>query len=305
MSDTVNFWLKNAARVPLLTASQEITLGNQVRAWLDAENPDAKTIRRGQKARERMINSNLKLAVTVAKRFAKRITSASAIGFEDLLQESVLGLVRAVEKFDPSRGYKLSTYSFWWCQQAVSRGIQMNAGTIRVPIGVQDTARRWKYRPEGQTLEEFAAEYGLEPQKVINQLRRLDAAQPRSLDCRAQLREGGGSALLDLVTHDDPDIEDIDYADALAHLNEVDDPVLRDALAALQLNQEARPAEMAELLGCSMQASRRRLNDMRAIVREHCPSHIREQICGKEKAEHVNMDMPIPVFEVSPVQEAA
>ena len=301
--DTVSFWLQNAGRVPLLTAAQEITYGNQVRAWLDAENPDARTIRRGQRARERMVSSNLKLAVAVAKRYTKRIVGAAAIGFEDLCQESVIGLVRAVEKFDPAKGYKLSTYAYWWCQQGVNRCIQQTANTIRTPVSTQEIVRRWRYRPEGQTLEEFAESQGKTPKKIMECLRLADAAQTYSLDCKVNGADDESSTLMDFVSHDDPDIVDHDYVDAMQHLMEVDDGVLRDALAMLELQQHHKPAEMAELMGCSTKAAKVKLNDMKALVREHCPTHIREQILGKEKSECVKLDEIVPAVESSPAQE--
>ena len=302
-SDTVGFWMQSASRVPLLTAAQEITLGTHIRDWLDSENPDSRTIRRGKKAKERFIRSNLKLVISVAKRFTKRITACAAVGFEDLLQEGCIGLARAAEKFDPAKGYKFSTYAYWWISQSVARSIQVNLTTIKVPLNVQDTARRWRYRPSGQTLEEFAAEHEKDPRNVMDALARFEAAQPRSLDAKLQTKDGEASTLLEMMAAEDPSIDDHDFVDAMAHLHDTDDPMMKDALAMLELNQEAKPAEMAELLGCSIQVSRKRLNDMRAVVREHCPTHIRAQICREEKTEHVKIEPLIPRFDVSPIRE--
>ena len=134
----VNQWLENAARFPLLTASQEIQLGNQIRAWLDSDNPDPKTVRRGQRARTRMIQCNLRLITAVAKKYTTRIQTNPSVSHEDLLQEGSLGLARAAEKFDPATGYKFSTYAYWWIRQSMGRMCDINATTIKVtPLVVQ------------------------------------------------------------------------------------------------------------------------------------------------------------------------
>jgi RNA polymerase sigma factor (sigma-70 family) len=123
-------------RHPLLTHEQEIELGRQVREWQDwPGGPDAAPVevrRRGLRARERMVCANLRLVAKVAGKYS---TAAQRRGLElsDLIQEGSLGLQRGAEKYDPTRGYKFSTYAYWWIRQALNR-VLSNSGTIRLPV---------------------------------------------------------------------------------------------------------------------------------------------------------------------------
>jgi RNA polymerase primary sigma factor len=122
-------------RHPLLTHEEEITLGRDVRRWQDwPGGPDAappEVRRAGLRARERMINGNLRLVGTVAGRFAA-LGQRRGLELSDLVQEGAIGLARGVEKFDPSRGYKFSTYAYWWIRQAIQRAL-FTSSTIRLP----------------------------------------------------------------------------------------------------------------------------------------------------------------------------
>jgi RNA polymerase primary sigma factor len=123
-TDALQLFLNEAARWPLLTAEQEVEL--------------AKRIERGDKeAKERMINSNLRLVVSIAKRY-----QGHGLTLLDLIQEGIIGLIRAVEKFDWRKGYKFSTYATWWIRQAVQRGVGNKAREIRVPVHVLDRERK-------------------------------------------------------------------------------------------------------------------------------------------------------------------
>jgi RNA polymerase primary sigma factor len=123
-TDALQLFLNEIARYPLLTAAQEVEL--------------AKRIEKGdERAKQRMINSNLRLVVSIAKRY-----QGHGLSLLDLIQEGVLGLIRAVEKFDWRKGYKFSTYATWWIRQAVQRGIANQARTIRVPVHVTERERK-------------------------------------------------------------------------------------------------------------------------------------------------------------------
>jgi RNA polymerase primary sigma factor len=123
-TDALQLFMNEIGRYPLLTASEEVEL--------------AKRIERGDKeAKDRMINSNLRLVVSIAKRY-----QGHDVPLIDLIQEGILGLIRAVEKFDWRRGYKFSTYATWWIRQAVQRGVANKARTIRIPVHVADRERR-------------------------------------------------------------------------------------------------------------------------------------------------------------------
>ena len=139
--DMIAHWLGQAGRVPLLTAAEAIHLGALVRQWQDhpkglveapkdAKDPDLEhraIIRRGLRARDRMVSANLRLVVSVAKKCVHH--DAPLI---DRLQSGSIGLARAVEKFDPARGYTFSTYAYWWIRQAIDRG-ELDEKTIRLP----------------------------------------------------------------------------------------------------------------------------------------------------------------------------
>lgn len=138
-SSSVARYLGEIGRIPLLTAAEEIELGHAVLRWLEWEGgPDAAPLsvqRRGQRAKRRFIEANLRLVVACAKKYTEQ---GRRVGLElmDLVQDGAVGLNRAVEKFDPTRGYKFSTYAYWWIRQAMSRGIAMTAGgerMIRLP----------------------------------------------------------------------------------------------------------------------------------------------------------------------------
>jgi RNA polymerase primary sigma factor len=123
-TDSLQLFLSEIGRYPLLTAAEEVEL--------------AKRIERGDlEAKERMINSNLRLVVSIAKRY-----QGHGLSLLDLIQEGILGLIRAVEKFDYRRGFKFSTYATWWIRQAVQRGYQNRARTIRVPVHVAELERK-------------------------------------------------------------------------------------------------------------------------------------------------------------------
>jgi RNA polymerase primary sigma factor len=124
--------------VPLLTPAEEIELGNQVQAMMrlvednrdeDYSDQEKRTIRLGRRSKERMMKANLRLVVSVAKKY-----QGKGLELLDLIQEGSLGLERAVEKFDPTRGYKFSTYAFWWIRQSMTRAIACQSRTIRLPV---------------------------------------------------------------------------------------------------------------------------------------------------------------------------
>jgi len=145
-SDPVSWYLATIGRIPLLTPAEEIELGNQVQAMMTLTEDGSKTfeddeltgkqrrvIRIGRRAKERMIKANLRLVVSVAKKY-----QGKGLELLDLIQEGSLGLERAVEKFDPTRGYKFSTYAFWWIRQSMTRAIACQSRTIRLPVHLSE-----------------------------------------------------------------------------------------------------------------------------------------------------------------------
>jgi RNA polymerase primary sigma factor len=145
-SDPISWYLATIGRIPLLTPAEEIELGNQVQAMMrltedgtvpaDSEShsaQDRRMIRVGKRAKERMMKANLRLVVSVAKKY-----QGKGLELLDLIQEGSLGLERAVEKFDPTRGYKFSTYAFWWIRQSMTRAIACQSRTIRLPVHLSE-----------------------------------------------------------------------------------------------------------------------------------------------------------------------
>ena len=145
-SDPISWYLATIGRIPLLTPAEEIELGNQVQQLMqltedgtissDSEtfsNKQKRMIRVGLRAKQRMMKANLRLVVSVAKKY-----QGKGLELLDLIQEGSLGLERAVEKFDPTRGYKFSTYAFWWIRQSMTRAIACQSRTIRLPVHLSE-----------------------------------------------------------------------------------------------------------------------------------------------------------------------
>ncbi len=184
-TDALQLFLNEAARWPLLTAAEEVEL--------------AKRIERGDKqAKDRMINSNLRLVVSIAKRY-----QGHELPLLDLIQEGIIGLIRAVEKFDHRRGFKFSTYATWWIRQAVQRGVANKARTIRVPVHVLDRERRL-----ARVERDLAAKLGREPtdDEVVaeagvseEELRQVREAARAVTSLDKPLGENGGAELGDLL----------------------------------------------------------------------------------------------------------
>jgi RNA polymerase primary sigma factor len=196
-SDPVRMYLKEIGRVPLLTAEQEVDLSERIEAGLFAAEklaaaPDLpEELRRdyawlaadGVRAKRQLVEANLRLVVSIAKRYVGR-----GMLFLDLIQEGNLGLIRAVEKFDYTKGYKFSTYATWWIRQAITRAIADQARTIRIPVHMVETINK-VLRTQRQLLqslgreptpEEIGAEMDLPPEKVL-EIQKL-AQEPVSLD---------------------------------------------------------------------------------------------------------------------------
>jgi RNA polymerase primary sigma factor len=195
-SDLVRIYLREIGRVPLLTAEDEVELAKAIEAGLYAEEKlnggypllgeeraDLEWLAAdGVRGKQRLIEANLRLVVSIAKRYIGR-----GLVFLDLIQEGNLGLIRAVEKFDYTRGYKFSTYATWWIRQAITRAIADQARTIRVPVHMVETinklarVQRQLHQELGReaTVDEIAAEMGVEPERVA-EIQRI-AQEPVSL----------------------------------------------------------------------------------------------------------------------------
>jgi RNA polymerase nonessential primary-like sigma factor len=227
--DLVRSYLRDIGRVPLLSHEQEITLGRQVQELMrleelreeltlrsGGEEPAAerlaqeagltpvllrRRLQQGRRAKERMVAANLRLVVSVAKKYTRR-----NMELLDLIQEGTIGLVRGVEKFDPTRGYKFSTYAYWWIRQGITRAIAEKSRTIRLPIHITETLNKLK-KGQRELSQELGrtpsvtelAEYVELPEEEVKDLL-CRARQPVSLETK--VGDGEDTELLDLLAGD-------------------------------------------------------------------------------------------------------
>ena len=269
--DSVSTWLENASRYALLSAAEEITLGTQIQRSLQDDATEAEK-RIGKRAHKRMLLSNLRLVVNIAKKHTRRVKGSGAIFLEDLLQAGALGLDHAVKKFDPERGFKFSTYAYWWVLQAVAREIQYLGTTIRIPATHTGVMTKLRFRPEDQSLEEFAEMHGYTIKKVKDAKYAMDISNPISLDQRIAGIDADMSELASIVA--DPNqytIDDLDKTLAIEQLEQLGDP---DDLALIQLQQDgAGIKDLSGLLGVSFDKGRTEIEAakirLRSTVIEH------------------------------------
>ena len=190
--DSVRLYLREIGKIPLLSAEEEMDLARRI-------------VEGDKKAKDKMAEANMRLVVSIAKRYSGR-----GLDFLDLIQEGNTGLLRAVEKFDPDKGFKFSTYATWWIRQAITRAIADQARTIRIPVHMVETInkllrtqrRMTQELNREPTTEELSKELDMEPEKIeyvikIKQdISSLDAGVGRD-------GEGGDSVLQDFIVDDD------------------------------------------------------------------------------------------------------
>ena len=218
--DSVRAYLRDIGRIPLLEHDEEILLGRKVQRLMEIKACEEllgepskeqlaeslglsmkemrKEIRDGEKAKDKMVTANLRLVVSVAKKYTKR-----NMELLDIIQEGTIGLVRGVEKFDPGRGYKFSTYAYWWIRQGITRAIAEKSRAIRLPIHVTENLNRLKkaqrelsqmngYMP---SVSQLAEELSLTDDEVKDLM--CKARQPTSLEIK--IGENRDTALIDLL----------------------------------------------------------------------------------------------------------
>ena len=218
--DSVRAYLRDIGRIPLLEHDEEILLGRQVQRLMEIKKAEEvaetqtkedlaavlgitikelkREIRAGEKAKDKMVTANLRLVVSVAKKYTKR-----NMELLDIIQEGTIGLVRGVEKFDPGRGYKFSTYAYWWIRQGITRAIAEKSRAIRLPIHVTENLNKLK-----KAQRELSQINGAMPDVfqlsnhlglTVDEIKDLmcKARQPTSLEIK--IGENRDTALIDLL----------------------------------------------------------------------------------------------------------
>jgi len=203
MADALKIYLKDIKHLPLLSAEQEVKLARRVRRGDGA-------------ARKQMIQSNLRLVISIAKRY-----SNLGMPLSDLIEEGNLGLMRAVQKFNPSKGYRFSTYAAWWIKQFVLRAIANQGKTIRIPVYMVDVLSRYRKASErlsqrlGRKPEPAEVAHAMRlPLKKVEALEEL-TAQPASLD--APVGEEGTAQFIDLIENTGATSSKDELAEFLVH----------------------------------------------------------------------------------------
>jgi len=274
--DAVGAWLNAAGRYPLLTAGQEVHLGQAVRTWLDNPEPTPQQIRRGRRAKERLICCNLRLVASRAKYFTKRANQIG-IAYEDLLQEGTIGLNRAAELFDPARGYKFSTYASRWIDQAVRRVI--DAGNIiRRPYAASSLLAAWYHRdPAAETVADFCERRGVTVQALRRELEHAARSNVGQLDMNVT-PDGPPTALAELIAAPATEtLDQIDLAAAVDRLRAAEP----DAVALLELRSEGvSVVQLADLIGLTRPGALNRLERMRRLLQAVAGPSTRELVAG-------------------------
>jgi RNA polymerase primary sigma factor len=278
--DSMKDYLAAIGRYPLLTAEQEIQLSRQVRRMIELQamegersKPEQREIKRGMRARDTIMNCNLRLVVHIAKRYGNRL-KCNGLEMMDIIQEGSIGLQRAAELFDGTKGYKFSTYAYWWIRQAITRAIDTKERLIRVPQHLLDKIyhvtriQRQHLQEHGEPIS--AVMLAEQMEMTVDELQMIMQRNTphTSLD---QLVSETGSPLVDLIASDDPDPDDSlapFYAEqlqlAFSYLNDTDQYVVSayHGLGGCQQTQR----EIAEKLGISRSAvGQRRERSLRRL----------------------------------------
>jgi len=280
--DATQAYLNEIGRYPLLTKAQEVMLGTQVQAWMAIRDRDEgqyteeekRIARAGKRAREKFIKCNLRLVVNIARKYVLRCNTLELM---DLVQEGNVGLARAVEKFDPTRGYAMSTYAYWWIRQAIQRSIQFSDLTIRLSISAHDSAAKIakaieilsKNFDREPTVLEISEYSGLSIEEI-----RLVATAPKvitSLDRKANDAEGA-SFMVELMPDErnSNTIEDAETRIKIEDAYDAIDRYLDDTSKFIVLERMKDPPTPWKSLSAATGLSRGKLQSMEKTALQRC-----------------------------------
>jgi RNA polymerase primary sigma factor len=287
--DSYAAYLKEIGRYPLLTPRQEIELSRQAQRFIQLRDTEGKPstpeerrdFRVGKRAFDKMMTSNLRLVVNIAKKFVGR--GGQMLGVMDLIQEGCIGLHRAVELFDSSRGYKFSTYSYWWIRQAICRGVDTSDRMVRIPIHALEKlhklmklreAYRKAHPGQEMTLRDAAEQMGVKPEDLALVLER--SSRITSLD--SVVNDGDGSALIDLIASEESD-EDGSHLSSAERIDAISSAVefldAEDAEILIRYyGLDGGPEETLQAIGKSKGVSRERIRQKRDVALRRIGRHL-------------------------------
>lgn len=293
MKTALKRYLLSLDACPLLTPEQELELGRRIAAWQeikDAPDPtpeQRRIIRSGLRAREHFIRANLRLVVSVAKKYA---ACRKHLELLDLIQEGNIGLARAVEKFDPARGYKFSTYAFWWIRQSITKAIQSTDRAIRLPARAHDALIRSEptRRKLAQALGRMPTAAELAEALNIPVADLVHAANigqcPSSLDERLRGDDGDGGCRLDFIAAPQPsalsELEDAAEFDVLADVLRGLDETAREILFARHGERQANWADLSR----ETAIPQGRLKQLDTRTRRRVAKAVRDRLDGRKSA---------------------
>jgi len=262
-TDALQLFLNEAGRYPLLTAAEEVEL--------------AKRIERGDKAaKDKMINSNLRLVVSIAKKY-----QGHGLSLLDLIQEGIIGLIRAVEKFDWRRGYKFSTYATWWIRQAVQRGVANKSRTIRIPVHIVERETKIG-RAERELIAELERaptdeEIAKRSKLPLKQVREVRSAARAVTSLDRPIGEDGDASLVDLMGGEVGEVEEevhLSLAEEALHRAVEELPDREKLVVKLRygLNGDTDPKSLEEI-GRRLGITRERVRQIESNALERLALH--------------------------------
>ena len=262
-TDALQLFLNEAGRYPLLTAAEEVEL--------------AKRIERGDKAaKDRMINSNLRLVVSIAKKY-----QGHGLSLLDLIQEGIIGLIRAAEKFDWRRGYKFSTYATWWIRQAVQRGVANKSRTIRIPVHIVERETKIA-RAERELIAELERaptdeEISKRSKLPLKQVREVREAARAVTSLDRPVGEGGDASLVDLMGGEAAEVEEevqVSLTEEALHRAVEELPAREKEVVKLRygLNGDSDPKSLEEI-GRRLGITRERVRQIESNALERLAMH--------------------------------